>query len=100
MRVIERITGTAGRYVLTGTVSRDEGGCYVAHAKTYPLTVGALDRALRSVAKSEGRGPDLEATGATAPEARKRLCVEAKEQLGAVVTSFVWRPVLILVAAQ
>jgi hypothetical protein len=98
MRVVERITGTAGGYVLTGTVSRDERGCYVAHAKTYALTEGALDRALRSVAKASG--PDLEASGATAPEARRRLCVEASKQLGAVVTSFVWRPVLIVVAAQ
>jgi hypothetical protein len=100
VRVVERITGTAGRYVLTGTVSRDEGGGYVAHAKTYPLTAAALDRTLRSVAKAEGSGPDLEATGATAPEARRRLCIEAREQLGAVVTSFAWRPVLILVAAK
>lgn len=100
MRVVERITGTAGRYVLTGTVSRDEHGRYVAHAKTYPLTATALDRTLRSVAKAEASGPDLEATGATAPEARRRLCIEAREQLGAVVTSFVWRPVLILVAAK
>jgi hypothetical protein len=100
MRVVERITGTAGRYVLAGTVSRDERGCYVAYAKTYPLTEGAPDRALRSVAKAQTSGPDLEATGATAPEARRRLCVEAKAQLGAVVTSFVWRPVLVLVTSQ
>jgi hypothetical protein len=100
MRVVERITGTAGRYALAGTVSRDERGCYVAHAKTYPLTAGALDRTLRSVAKAQASGPDLEATGATAPEARRRLCIEAREQLGAVVTSFVWRPVLVVVTAQ
>jgi hypothetical protein len=100
MRVVERITGTAGRYVLAGTVSRDERGGYIAHAKTYPLTTGALDRALRSVANAQPSGPDLEASGATAPEARRRLCVEARAQLGAVVTSFVWRPVLIVVPAQ
>lgn len=100
MRVVERITGTAGRYALAGTVSCDELGRYVAHAKTYPLTVGPLARALRSVAKAQAGGPDLEATGATAPEARTRLCVEASEQLGGVVTSFVWRPVLRLVTAQ
>jgi len=100
MRVVERITGTAGLYVLTGTVSRDERGRYVAHAKTYLLREGPLDRALRSVAKAQASGPDIEASGATAPEARTRLCVEAKEHLGAAVTSFVWRPVVVLVAAQ
>ncbi len=100
MRVVERINGTAGRYVLAGTVSRDDDGGYVAHAKTYPLTAGALDRTLRSVAKAQASGPDLEATGATAPEARRRLCVAARQQLGSAVTSFVWRPVLVLVAAQ
>jgi len=98
MRVVERITGTAGRYALDGTVSCDERGRYVAHAKTYPLTASPLDRTLRSVAKAQASGPDLEATGATAPEARTRLCVEARTQLGGVVTSFVWRPVLSLVA--
>jgi hypothetical protein len=100
MRVVERITGTAGRYVLSGTVSRDDHGRYVAQAKAYPLTEGTLDRALRSLAKTQASGPDLEATAATAPEARRRLCLAAREQLGAVVTSFVWRPVLVLVAAQ
>jgi len=100
MRVVERITGTAGLYVLAGTVSRDELGRYVAHAKTYVLTVGPLRRALRSVATDQASGPEIEATGATAPEARTRLCVEAKAQLGATVTSFVWRPVVVLVAAQ
>ncbi len=100
MRVVERISGTAGRYVLAGTVSRDEHGRYVAHAKTYPLTADPLGRALRSVAKAQSSGPDLEATGATAPEARRRLCVEARAQLGAAVTSFVWRPVLVLVVAE
>jgi hypothetical protein len=100
MRVVERITGTAGRYVLSGTVSRDESGRYVAHAKTYLLTGGAPSRALRSVATAQASGPDIEAAGASAPEARTRLCVEAKERLAAAVTSFVWRPVVVLVAAQ
>lgn len=100
MRVVERITGTAGVYVLTGTVSRDERGRYVAHAKTYLLTAGPRSRALRSVATARANGPDLEATGATAPEARKLLCIAAKERLASAVTSFVWRPVVVLVAAQ
>jgi hypothetical protein len=99
MRVVERITGTAGVYVLTGTVSRDGHGRYVAQAKTYLLT-GPRDRALRSVGTAKASGPDLEATGATAPEARKLLCIMAKERLAAAVTSFVWRPVVVLVAAQ
>jgi len=100
VRVIERITGTAEGYVLAGTVSRDEGGRYVADAKTYPLTVGRLSRPLRSVATTRANGPDIQASGASAPEARTRLCSEAKERLGAAVTSFVWRPVLALVSAQ
>ncbi|HET9045217.1 MAG TPA: hypothetical protein VFN70_18815 [Burkholderiales bacterium] len=100
MRVIERITGTAEGYVLAGTVSRDEGGRYVADAKTYLLTVGAFSRPLRSVATTRASGPDIHAAGASAPEARTRLCTEAKAQLGAAVTSLVWRPVLALVSAQ
>jgi hypothetical protein len=98
MRVVERITGTAGVYVLTGTVSRDERGRYVAQATTYLLTAGRPARALRSVMASHATGPDIAAQGATAPEARMRLCVEARQQLGAPVTSFQWRPVLVLVA--
>ena len=97
MRVVERITGTAGRYVLTGTVSRDHRGHYVAHATTYLLTGAPRNRA---PATAHASGPDLEATGASAPEARTRLCVAAKEQLAATVTSFVWRPVVVLVAAK
>ena len=100
MRVIERITGTAEGYVLAGTVSCDEGGRYVADAKTYLLTVGHLSRPLRSVATTRANGPDLQAAGASAPEARTRLCTAAKERLGAAVTSLVWRPVLALVSAQ
>ena len=98
MRVVERITGTAGLYVLTGTVSRDESGRYIARATTYLLTEGPPTRALRSVAATHASGPDIEAQGPTAPEARTRLCVNAKQQLGASVTSFHWRPVLVLVA--
>ena len=100
MRVVEKITGTAGRYVLTGTVSRDARGRYIAEAKAYLLTTGPLSRALRSVATAQASGPDIEATGATAPEARTRLCIEATERLAAAVTSFVWRPVMVLVTAE
>lgn len=100
MRVVERITGTAGRYVLSGTVSRDDRGRYVAHATTYLLTPGDPGRSLRSVATAQAAGPEIEAAGASAPEARTRLCVEARARLGAAVTSFVWRPVVVLVAAQ
>jgi hypothetical protein len=100
MRVVERIAGAAGCYVLTGTVCRDERGRYVAHATTYLLTGSSWGRALSAVATAHANGPDLEATGATAPEARTRLCVAAREQLAAAVTSFVWRPVAALVAAQ
>ena len=100
MRVVERITGTAGRDVLTGTVSRDDRGRYVARARTYLLTDSERGAPLRSVATAHASGPDLEATGASAPEARTRLCVVAREQLAAPVTSFVWRPVVVLVAAQ
>ena len=98
MRVVERITGTAGLYVLTGTVCRDERGRYIAHATAYTLTTGSSNRGLRSVSSSPTDGPELEAEGATAPEARTRLCVEAKQRLGVNVTSFVWRPVVVLVA--
>lgn len=100
MRVVERISGVAGRYVLTGTVSLDERGQYIARATTYMLTVSPRRRTPQSVATADASGPDLEATGASAPEARTRLCVAAKEQLAAPVTSFVWRPVLVLVSAQ
>ena len=44
MRVVERITGTAGRYVLAGTVSCDDLGRYIAHANTYLLRTGVLSR--------------------------------------------------------
>lgn len=100
MRVVERITGTAGRFALSGTVSLDDRGRYVAHASTYLLKNGGPGRPLRSVAASGASGPDLEASGATAPEARTRLCVAAKERLDARVTSFVWRPVVVVVTAQ
>jgi hypothetical protein len=98
MRVVERISGTAGRYVLTGTVSLDDRGRYIARATTCIHTVSPRRRASQSVATANASGPDLEASGASAPEARTRLCVAASEQLAATVTSFVWRPVLVLVA--
>ena len=100
MRIIERISGTAGRYVLTGTVSLDERGRYVARATTCIHTVSPRRRASQAVATANANGPDLEATGASAPEARTRLCVAAREQLAASVTSFAWRPVLLLVATH
>ena len=100
MRVVETITGTAGRYVLTGTVCRDELGRYVAHATTSLTTAGTRGGGLPAPAAAQSSGPDLEAFGATAPEARTRLCVAAREQLAAAVTTFVWRPVVVLVAAQ
>jgi hypothetical protein len=100
MRVVERISGIAGRYVLTGTVSLDERGRYIARASTCIHTVSPRRRASQSVATANASGPDLEASGASAPEARTRLCVAAREQLAATVTSFVWRPVLVLVANQ
>jgi hypothetical protein len=99
MRVVELITGTAGRYLLTGTVSRDERGRYIAHATTQLRAAGPSTQAPPAAAAAQDRGPDLEATGATAPEARTRLCVVAREQLAARVTSFMWRPVVVLVAA-
>lgn len=100
MRVVERISGIAGRYVLTGTVSLDERGRYIARASTCIHVVSPRRRAAQSVATANASGPDLEASGASAPEARTRLCVAAREQLAATVTSFVWRPVLVLVATQ
>ncbi len=100
MRVVETIAGKAGHYVLSGTVSRDERGRYIAHASTYQLTPGPPNRALRSVATAQENGPEIEASGATAPEARTRLCVAARERLAANVTSFVWRPVVVLVAGR
>jgi hypothetical protein len=100
MRVVEKITGTVGCYVLTGTVSRDDRGRYFARAHTHLLTQGAVDRTLRSVAKAQANGVDIEATGATAPEARARLCLAVRERLAATVTGFVWRPVAVLVAGQ
>ena len=98
MRVVEKITGTAGCYVFTGTVSCDDRGRYIARAHTYLLTQGTVDRTLHSVATARANGSDIEANGATAPEARARLCLAAREQLTATVTSFVWRPVVVLVA--
>ena len=50
MRVVERITGTAGRYVLTSAVGRDDSGAYVARATAFLLTAARSGRPLRSVA--------------------------------------------------
>lgn len=100
MRVLEKITGTAGAYVLTGTVSVDERGRYVARAATHRLAVKARTGALRAIAPGDGCGPSLEAFGVSPPEARRGLCVAACAQLGAPVTSFVWRPVLALVPTR
>jgi hypothetical protein len=96
MCVIERIIGTAEGYVLTGTVSRDGLGRYVAHANTYSLTAGLPGRTLRSVATARAGGPAIKASGTSAADARARLCVEAKARLGTALTSFVWNPVLAL----
>jgi len=100
MRVVERITGTAGGYVLTGALCRDEDGRYVARATAYLLTATSSGRPLRSVATASGPGAALEAVGATASEARARLCVAAKEQLAASVTSLVWHPAVFLALAR
>ena len=100
MRVVEKISGTAGCYVLTGTVSRDDRGRYIARAHTHLLTPGTVDRTLQSVATAQSDGIDIETTGATAPEARQRLCLAAKERLAATVTRFAWRPVFVLAAGQ
>ena len=100
MRVVERITGTAGCYVLTGALCRDENGRYVARATAYLLTATSSGRPLRSVATANGTGAALEAVGATASEAKARLCVAAKEQLDASVTSLVWHPAVFLALAR
>jgi hypothetical protein len=83
MPTVETITGTAGLYVLTGTVRRNEHGRYVATVATHLLS----GRALRSIAAAQVSGP------ATAPESRARLCVEAKHRLGFGVSSLLWRAV-------
>jgi hypothetical protein len=100
MRVVERITGTAGRYVLTGAVCCDERGRYVAHATAYLLNATRTSGPLRSVATADTSGAALEAIGATASEARTRLCVAAKRQLAASVTSLVWHPAVFLALAR
>lgn len=88
MRVVERITGISGVYALTGTVSRDGDRRYVARAAPCRLTLGV----------AQASGPDITACGATAPEARMRLCLEVTERLGSPVTHFAWRPIVVLVA--
>ena len=89
MPTVETITGTAGLYVLTGTVRRNEHGRYVATVATHLLS----GRALRSIAAAQVSGPEIEAEGATAPESRARLCVEAKHRLGVGVSSLLWHAV-------
>jgi hypothetical protein len=96
MRVLEKITGTAGAYVLTGTVSVDERGQYVARAATHRAAAKAGKGMHLPASHDDGSGPSLEASGVSPPEARRGLCVAARAQLGAPVTSFVWRPILAL----
>jgi len=96
MRVVERITGTAGGYVLTGALCRDDNGRYVAHATAYLLTATTSARRLRSVATASASSATLRARGTTASEARMRFCVVAKEQLAAGVTNIVWHPAIFL----
>jgi hypothetical protein len=100
MRVVERITGTAGGYVLTGALCRDDAGRYIAQATAYLLTATDRARPLRSVATAGASGATLQARGATASEARMRFCVVAKEQLAASVTNIVWHPAVFLAVAR
>jgi hypothetical protein len=100
MRVLEKITGTAGGYVLTGTVSVDERGQYFARAATHRLAAKASSGPLCAARPDDASGPSLEASGVSPPEARRGLCVAARAQLGAPVTSFVWRPILALVPSR
>jgi hypothetical protein len=100
MRVLEKISGTAGAYVLTGTVSVDERGQYVARAATHRPAAKAGKGALPAAPPDDGSGPSLEASGVSPPEARRGLCVAARAQLGTPVTSFVWRPILALVPSR
>jgi hypothetical protein len=88
MHVVERITGVSGVYAFTGTVSRDGNHRYVARAAPCRLTLGV----------AQASGPDITASGATAPEARTRLCLELTQRLGSPVTRFAWRPIVVLVA--
>jgi hypothetical protein len=96
MCIVERIVGTAEGYVLTGTVSREKLGHYVAHANAYSLTTGLAGRPLRSVAVAMSGFPAIETSGSSAAHARARLCEEAKTRLGTAVTRLVWNPVLTL----
>ena len=100
MRVVERITGTAGGYVLTGALCRDDSGLYVAQATAYLLAAPDRARRLRSVATAGASSATLRARGATASEARMRFYVVAKEQLAANVTNIVWHPAVFLAAAR
>lgn len=100
MRVVERITGTAGRYVLAGALCRNDGGDYVAQATAYLLTATDSTKPLRSVATANASSPILQARGATASEARLRFCIVAKERLAASATNIVWHPAVFLAAAR
>lgn len=100
MRVVERITGTAGSYVLTGSLCRDDTGRYVAQATAYLLRATGTARPLRSVATASASGTALHAVGATASEAKTRFCVVAKEQLAAGATNLVWHPAVFLAIAR
>jgi hypothetical protein len=100
MRVVERVTGTAGNYVLTGALCRDDSGRYVAQATAYLLSATGTTRPLRSVATASASGAALHAVGATASEAKMRFCVVAKEQLAAGVTNLVWHPAVFLAVTR
>ena len=99
MRVVERITGTAGRYVLSGALCRDDSGLYVAQATAYLLTATSSARRLRSVATAGAGSATLRVSGATASEARMRFGVVVKEELAASVTNIVWHPAVFLAVA-
>ena len=86
--------------MLTGALCRDDSGHYVARATAFLLTATSSGRPLRSVATANVRGAAIEAVGATASEARARLCVAAKEQLAVGVTSLVWHPAVFLAVAR
>jgi hypothetical protein len=100
VRVLEVISGTAGAYVLTGTVSIDERGKYIARVATHRPKGKARRSALHSTPTDDVSGPSLEASGLSPPEARREICIAARAQLGVPVTSFVWRPILALVPTR
>jgi hypothetical protein len=100
MRVVERITGTAGCYVLTGALCRDDDGGYVAQATAYLLTATDRARPFRSVATASASSATVQSRGTTAAEARTRFCVAAKEQLAASTANIVWHPAVFLAVAR